>query len=516
MRTKLITLFGMLLAYGVIRSQAPPPSSARIEVSAGLPNGGPPMPARIYLFKDNQPFRLQPVQATLPLKSDLFYRDRLWIDGADPDVLEVLCNDEYHYFLLKGAATFPLPPGHYRLEAYRGFFYTPARQEFDVKADQTFPVKLNLQTWDGAQPGEWISADDHIHLTRTPRENSVYAGWLEAEDLNIGHFLALQRKADAATQYAFGRDGQFQRRGYAIRSGQETRNQRFGHILMLGGNQLVRPMSTGEELANTPEDYPFHGLLFDLARKAGALTGYAHFRERPRNSTLYMDLALGKLQFIELFQFGVLTAEPWYELLNAGFKLTPMAGSDFPVYVQRLKPYPRSVPLFGPERAMVKARAGADPYTAWAAGVREGRVMVTNGPVVEIQIINARVKATAAFGRPLLDLEIIRNGMMVARANGSGASKLEASVETQAGENAWYAARARARQEPGEPEIQAHTSPVYVGQPVLQKDARRAIASAWEAELDRYRKLGLVFARPEHRQEFFDAAERALAQLRQQ
>ncbi|MBK5291687.1 MAG: CehA/McbA family metallohydrolase [Acidobacteriia bacterium] len=513
MRIKLVTLFGMLLAYGALRSQAPPASSARIDVSTQLPNG-PRMPARIYLFKDNQPFRLQPVQATLPIKSDLFYRDRLWMDGSSPDVLEVICNDEYHYFLLKGAATFHLPPGKYRMEAYRGFFYTPAKQEFEVKADQTLPVSLTLQSWDGANPGDWISADDHIHLTRTPRENSVYSAWLEAEDLNIAHFLALQRKSDAASQYAFGRAGQFQQRGYTIRSGQETRNQRFGHILMLGADKLVRPMSTGAELANTPEDYPFHSLLFDLARSAGALTGYAHFRERPRNTTLYMDLALGKLQFIELFQFGVLTVEPWYELLNAGFKLAPMAGSDFPVYVQRLKPYPRWVPLFGPERAMVKAKAGEDPFAAWAAGVREGRVMVSNGPVVEIEIEAGRVKAKAAFWRPLLELEIIRNGMMVARVNGSGTTKLEAAVPTMEGENAWYAARVQARREEGEPEIQAHTSPVYVGQRAIQKDVRRAIAAAWEAELSRYRQLGLVFARPEHQREFFDAGERALAELR--
>mgnify|MGYP000689534632 CR=1 FL=1 len=45
-----------------------------------------------------------------------------------------------------------------------------------------------------------ISADDHIHITRTERENPAFLGWLEAEDLNVANFLALQRQSDAAPQ----------------------------------------------------------------------------------------------------------------------------------------------------------------------------------------------------------------------------------------------------------------------------------------------------------------------------
>ena len=35
-----------------------------------------------------------------------------------------------------------------------------------------------------------------------------------------------------------------------------------------------------------------------------------------------MDLALGSIDFIEVFQSGVLQDERWYELLNAGFRVT--------------------------------------------------------------------------------------------------------------------------------------------------------------------------------------------------
>src|ERR1700722_16259228 len=64
----------------------------------------PSMPARVYLFKDDQPFRLSPVQAHLPLVVDRFYRERIWRNSADPDVLEVTAKDESHFLLLKGRA----------------------------------------------------------------------------------------------------------------------------------------------------------------------------------------------------------------------------------------------------------------------------------------------------------------------------------------------------------------------------------------------------------------------------
>src|SRR5258708_17039966 len=58
---------------------------------------------------------------------------------------------------------------------------------------------------------------------------------------------------------------------------------------------------------------------------------------RPPRSTLfpYTTLFRSRIDFIEVFQFGVLKTEAWYELLNAGFQVTGVAGSDFPVPLNR-------------------------------------------------------------------------------------------------------------------------------------------------------------------------------------
>ncbi len=114
----------------------------------------------------------------------------------------------------------------------------------------------------------------------------------------------------------------------------------------------------------------------------GATVGFAHFSGSMPHSTLLMDLTNGSIDFLEVFQFGKLWTAEWYELLNAGLTATGVAGSDFPVYLNQLarsKSGVRWLPRLGPERALVRAKAGQSAIEAWADGVRKGEVVVTNG-----------------------------------------------------------------------------------------------------------------------------------------
>lgn len=149
----------------------------------------PQMPARVYLFRGGRPFRLSPVQAMLPLRVDLFYRERLWRNSADPETLEVTYNDQSHFLLLKGRAAFDLPAGRYRVEAYRGLFFVPAVAEFELKAGESRRIPLPLRSWAGTARQEWLSGDDHIHLTRSREDNDIFLGWVAAEDLTVANFL---------------------------------------------------------------------------------------------------------------------------------------------------------------------------------------------------------------------------------------------------------------------------------------------------------------------------------------
>lgn len=474
----------------------------------------PRLPARVYLFKDGKPFRLSPVQAMLPLRVDLFYRERLWRNQADPDTLEVTCNDFSHFLLLKGRGLFDLPAGKYRVEAYRGLLYKPVSVEFELKAGQTERVALKLENWAGAAGGEWLAADDHIHLVRSREDDPVFLNWLKAEDLAVGNFLQLQRQMDAAAQYGFGPAAEARTNGYSIRSGHESRSEFFGHVNLLGGKEMIRPLSLGTMYSNAPLTYPYPSILFERGRGLGATVGYAHFQGSMPHSTLLMDLALGKIDFIEVFQFGVLKTQEWYRLLNAGLRVTGIAGSDFPVPMNRQKEWPRFIPLLGPERALVRAGAGGSAYEAWAKGVRSGEVVVTNGPLLDFTREGNIVRATARFYRPLERVEIVVNGQVAASRAGDGsATSLTVNAMLPA-DGFWAAARAVAQKLPGEPEIQAHTNPIYSGR-VRVGTARAELAKEWAAEVAWYRQAPLDFGTKQREQEFFDRAAKALAALEQ-
>jgi hypothetical protein len=272
--------------------------------------------------------------------------------------------------------------------------------------------------------------------------------------------------------------------------------------------------------ANSPEEYPFPAVLFAKGRGLGATVGYAHFNGSQPHSTLLGDLALGNIDFVEVFQFGVLKTTEWYELLNAGLRVTGIAGSDFPVMLNRAKEWPRWVPLLGPERTLVKAGANSDAYQAWAAGVRSGNVVVSNGPLVEAEIDSAKTTATAraSFYRPLERLDIVVNGAVAATVPGDGKrTTLTASVRLPEGTSCWVAAHVVAKKLPGEPDIQAHTNPAYIvrdGKKINVPGARAAVAARWEKELEWYRAAQLLFPGEREKREFFDFAERAARELR--
>jgi hypothetical protein len=511
-RAWFIAIFALGLAWAQFRELGERANAAHLDLAIE-----PLMPVRVYLFREGRPFRLSPVEALFPVHSDTYYRDRLYQRSPQPRTLEITAQGQNHFVLLNGSASYTLPPGKYRVEAYRGHFYTPASAEFELQAGQTQRVVLKLAPW-VERVEEWVSGDDHIHITRGPQDDSLLLDWLRAEDLTVGNFLQLQRHMDAAVQHSFGPQGEKRRDRYTIRSGQESRAEFYGHTIQLGGRELIRPVSVGPMYGNTPEAYPWPALWFRRGRELGALVGYAHFQGSMPHSAFLMDLALGNIDFLETFQFGVLRREPWYELLNAGLKFTGIAGSDFPVFLNRLRPWPRWMPLLGPERALVKRRAGESSFEAWSRGIRSGEMIVSNGPLVEIELRDGAATARARFWRPMEKLEIVRNGEVIAAAGGDGKRTVlttEARIACEA--SCWVAARATAQRDKDDPEVAAHTNPQYVlkdGKPVAVESARAKVAAQWESELAHYRGAGLRFPTPAAREEFFAEAQRALKELK--
>jgi hypothetical protein len=128
----------------------------------------------------------------------------------------------------------------------------------------------------------------------------------------------------------------------------------------------------------------------------------------------------------------------------------------------------------------------------------------------------AEGQASAVFHRPIEKIEIIVNGKVASSRPGEGRREIRLPFRLPIAESAWIAARATSASLPGEPEIQAHTNPVYLlrdGLPVSAAGAREALRARWARQAEYYRGPELTFADPRHRQELLRSVEAAAAAL---
>lgn len=526
-------LVAFLASAQVRDSSLRPDHAASLTVEVRHADTGQLVPARVYLFRGATPHRLSPIDTLLPLFEDNFYRERIWRMTNTPKTLEIDVKNQWHDLLLEGTATFDVPAGEeYRLEAYHGFFWEPGNEKFALKPGEAKTVVVKVKPIAPGRQEKWISGDEHIHLVRAKEDDEIFLKWLRAEDLNVGMFLTGMRQQHFGVQYGWGRAGEGKIPGFSIRSGQETRSEFYGHTLLFGQNRLIDPPSIGSMYSNTPWAWPFPPAYFQEGRDAGAIVGFAHFHGSMPHSQLLMNLVLNKLDFVEMLQYGWIKTRAWYQLLNAGLRVVGTAGCDFPDPHNHFQPWPRHLPLLGPERTLVKAKGGDSAYEAWANGIRRGAVVITNGPLLEFDVngeTSGRIfdwsgdskeitaTATATFYRPILKVEFVLNGKTVATQEGDGRQReVTLRFNTKVTESSWITARAKTVSYPGEPEIWAHANPIYLhkdGKPVHIKRDREALRTRWSEEVEYYKTAGLQFEKESQRQELMKMASETLQLL---
>jgi hypothetical protein len=225
--------------------------------------------------------------------------------------------------------------------------------------------------------------------------------------------------------------------------------------------------------------------VFDRVHELGGVSGYAHrgvMFEAHRGMTL--DVLEQKADFLELVQFcgllpGPLATEHYYRFLDLGFKLTALAGSDFPWCTRNVAP--GGVEETGGQIGHVRFytyTGGPLTFDAWMKGIKAGRTFATSGPMLDLRVNDQlpgaqlevrrgdKVRVTArAFGRPgqvpLQRLEVVGHGKVLGQAvpAGPGQTEGELAVELELtpAHGIWIAARAE-----GGPSQVAHSTPVYV------------------------------------------------------
>ena len=453
--------------------------SARLRIRT-LNENGEPSPVRLFL-------RAADGKSYSPQGVPVFYY------GLDPNA------PREGFFLTTGNDTVTLPAGRVRLVALKGIEYRFEERSLDLAADDTTEVTIAMRRWTNWNQRGWFTGENHFHANY----NGLYyqrppqsLQWLESEDLNAANMIV------ANSEGAFVHDKEFFTGGVSTASkprfllywGQEYRNSDpLGHMAFLNIKNQVPPSFTSVVGSASSHDYPLNTQAAQEARKQGGVVVYVHPISAPLQDPLDTNLgakeapltaAMGAMDGIDVMPYGPAAFEMWYRLLNSGFRISPGAGTDVFTNWRGINRIP------GASRQYVDT-GSTFTWARWVDRFREGRVFVTNGPLLTFtangqgpgsmvatvggQPHRVKLVAEVQSQTPVDTVEFIQNGRVVGthRLGPGGTHRVETEVSTDS--SAWFAARVSgtpARGIPNEP-ARAHSGAAYIhvgGKPVLVRE----------------------------------------------
>ncbi len=513
-----------LVALASCLACAPAPSGT-LALSVVDAETGAPTPARVELLDERGKAHVPPTALSLTLECFVAPLPE-WARGLTRSDRIDNPHTGTTQFYAAQPLRMELPPGRYRVRAFKGIEYAVSTDNVQIESGATTELSLALERWIDLPALGWWSADDHLHITRFgPEDDERIARWMQAEDLHVANLLQMgtSKQISVTPQYGFGEEGVHRAGDTLLISGQEHPRTHFlGHTITLGARSLI-------DLRDT---YIVYDRFWRASKREGGSSGFAHWGLGAAQDGLAIDAPAGLLDFVEVLQFEYPHYDVWYELLNLGFRLAPTAGTDFPCG-------PWGVP--GRERFYTKIDGPLD-REAWLGGIRRGRTFVTNGPILEFQIEGAAVGDELRLARPrsvriagsarfdparddVTQLELVRNGSPVASASqASTPGRIDLATTAQVSESAWFALRAsgdKRGEAPLEPmglpgwveelaakvasgadlrpreafagarstrPAAAHTAPIYVRvdgtAPIAEQPRAQQLARAWLARLD--------------------------------
>lgn len=414
---------------------------------------------------------------------------------APPGALHRLL-DDYGHFYCSGETEWSLPAGEYSLRAFHGPEFRVSHLSFTIAAGQSKEVSADVDRWTNPSERGWYAGENHIHA------NYGYGQWYNTpetmreqcagEDLRVCNFMVANSDTDGVFDREFfrGRPDALSTNETILYWNQEFRSTHWGHMTLVNLSQLVEPIFTGFKDTTNPWDIPTNSDIADRTHLQKGLVNYTHGAQNPNDpylgaysgKSIPVDVALGKIDTIDLNASYAGTVPLWYRLLNCGFHFPPSAGTD--CFLNRIRSQ-----LPGASRVYVKTDGGFS-YQAWIDGLRAGRSFVTNGPMLEFRVEetiaggtvrlaaarDVRVVARASSQFPLDKVEVVYNGKVVA-AGTLSADKLGSSIDIpiKIPRSGWISVRA---QGPGHPDhsgglLEAHAAPVYVevaGKPAASRE----------------------------------------------
>jgi dipeptidyl aminopeptidase/acylaminoacyl peptidase len=395
-----------------------------------------------------------------------------------------------HFFHTAGIFELVVPEGDLLLEAMKGFEYYPASQKITAAADRVSTVTLRLERMTDMKARGWYSGSNHVHMNyagnlhNTP-ENLMFMG--DAEDVSVvGELVANKDNRILDYQFFTGKPHPLSGAQRLLYFNEEYRPPFYGHISLINlTRHLISPFTTGYEGTAIESLYPSNTDIFRTAREQGALGAYVHpfsGNSDPLQSNLGVaksfpvDLALGTIDYHELMSRANWAGyRVWHHALNNGFRLPAVGGEDS---ISSL----HYTAIVGQDRAYAYL-GDRLTWEGWIEAIRKGRLLVTNGPLVELkvndQIPGGEIRLPAAGGKvriygkvesivPLDTAELIRNGKSIETFSLNRqrrGKQVEFTREIEIHDSCWislqaFASRAAHPFDDGFP--QATTNPIWI------------------------------------------------------
>jgi hypothetical protein len=359
-----------------------------------------------------------------------------WLHGDD-NFDRVQQPQENRYFHCFDQCSVTVPLGEVHIWAMSGFARSPAEQRLEIAASGR-EIAFTLER--RALPekfGAFTSADLHVHVNYggTYRQRDAgLAAQAQAEDLDVVYDLIVNKEQRIPHVAEF--SAQPRTVGATtIFEGQEFHTSLWGHMGLLHlADHLLLPDFSSYRHTAMGSPYPHNGVIADLAHEQEALVGYVHpfdtvidpAKEKTLTNTLPVDVALGKVDYLEVVSFvddHRATVEIWYRLLNLGYRLAAGAGTDAMTNYASLR---------GPVGLNRVYLPTTDRSAAsLSAAIKDGLGFATNAPLLGLRVdgvspggtVNlrmdagrrVRIEAAVRSIVPVPDVELVFNGRVLKR-----------------------------------------------------------------------------------------------------
>ena len=336
------------------------------------------------------------------------------------------------HFVFAGEVTLALPPGTYSFELERGPEFRDWSGHFTLQRDSKDERTVEFHRTCHMAAEHWWSGDLHVHRSLEDIELLMLA-----EDLHVAPVITWWNNQQLApdkmpAQPVVRFDGN---RYYETLAGEDEREG--GALLYFG---LRQPLP----LAGSDREYPSPMTFLLQARKqqgvhvdvekpfwwdvpvwlaSGLVDSVGLANNHMCRGEMLANEAWGKprdkRRLRDPWGNGLWSQEIYYHILNCGLRLPPSAGSASGVLPNPL----------GYNRVYVHVPGDELDYAAWWEGLRAGRVVVTNGPLLRPQAngelpghvfrlpageaLEVEVALSMATRDPISYVEIVRDGRVI-------------------------------------------------------------------------------------------------------